>query len=66
MCTADPALATHNSHVSRRLSHTARRWTLGEIITAFAQAGLVIEALEEMAVRQSRLPNWFVLVARKP
>lgn len=45
----------------------SRRWTLGEIVTTFAKAGLIIEELEETPdTRKPELPGMFHLAARKP
>lgn len=44
-----------------------RHWTLGEIITAFARTGLVIEELEETPnATRVDIPEMFHLVAYKP
>lgn len=44
-----------------------RHWTLGEIITAFAKAGLVIDEMEETpSETRVELPEMFHLVAHKP
>lgn len=43
-----------------------RRWTLGEIVTAFAQGGFCIEVLLELPHTASpSLPGTFVMVARR-
>lgn len=49
-----------------------RRWQLGQVVTALAQAGLVIRRLEEFPAtyawqrQDPRVPGIFVLVAAKP
>lgn len=46
-----------------------RRWTLGEVVTAIAQAGLVIRRLDEepnSKIDDIGLPKTFTLVAEKP
>lgn len=45
-----------------------REWTLGEIITAFAQSGLIVQSLEEspnMKISDIGLPKLFTLVCSK-
>jgi hypothetical protein len=42
-------------------------WTLGDLVTAVAQAGLTVKRLEELpALRDPRVPGDFLLRAEKP
>jgi hypothetical protein len=44
-----------------------RYWTLGEIVTAFARAGMIVEELLELPHAQlGDIPGLFVLTASKP
>ena len=46
-----------------------RRWTLGEVVTGAARAGLVVERLEEEPGARSDdagIPKLFTLVTRRP
>ncbi|BCL78421.1 class I SAM-dependent methyltransferase [Ktedonobacteria bacterium brp13] len=74
----DPTLITSNVAFSKHLTGQQqsedryvyeREWTLGEIVTAFAQAGLIIDSLEEepnMKRDDIGLPKTFTLVAHHP
>jgi 2-polyprenyl-3-methyl-5-hydroxy-6-metoxy-1,4-benzoquinol methylase len=74
----DPTLKTTSVAFSKHLADHRqttdnqvyeREWTLGEIVTAFAQAGLYIEKLEEepnMKRDDIGLPKTFTLIARRP
>jgi hypothetical protein len=46
-----------------------RQWTLGEVVTSVAAAGLVLQVLEEepgVKLADAGLPKLFTLVAQKP
>lgn len=46
-----------------------RRWTLGEVVTAAAGAGLVVRRLEEepgVRLDDAGVPKLFTLVAERP
>lgn len=43
-----------------------RAWTIGEIVTAFAQAPFALRALEETPGEVAEIPGMFHLVADKP
>ncbi|KEO81179.1 class I SAM-dependent methyltransferase [Tumebacillus flagellatus] len=65
---ADVAYGKHfpDNRDLKKVRH--RKWTLGEIVTAFAQSGLVIRLLSEEAntkVDDIGLPKTFTLVAEK-
>ncbi|MCQ2009131.1 MAG: methyltransferase domain-containing protein [Sporolactobacillus sp.] len=76
----DQSLHTRQVAFSKHLSHREneneaprtvflREWTLGEIVTAFAQAGLVVQRLDEapnMKINDIGLPKLFTLVCLKP
>ncbi|MBA2682047.1 MAG: methyltransferase domain-containing protein [Ktedonobacteraceae bacterium] len=60
-------LPTDQQDISRQVY--LRRWTLGEVVTAIAQAGLVIRRLDEepnSKIDDIGLPKTFTLVAEKP
>lgn len=66
---ADVAYSKHfpDGRELKKVRH--RKWTLGEIVTAFAQAGLVIKLLSEEPNTKADdmgLPKTFTLVAEKP
>ncbi|MBL0387112.1 class I SAM-dependent methyltransferase [Tumebacillus sp. ITR2] len=65
---ADVAYSKHfpDNRELKKVRH--RKWTLGEIVTAFAQAGLVIRVLSEepnTKVDDIGLPKTFTMVAEK-
>jgi SAM-dependent methyltransferase len=65
---ADVAYSKHfpDGRELKKVRH--RKWTLGEIVTAFAQAGLVIRSLTEepnTKIDDIGLPKTFTLVAEK-
>jgi SAM-dependent methyltransferase len=72
--TRDVAYSKHldaEEDSSKKVSRTVylREWTLGEIVTAFAQAGLIVNRLDEtpnMKINDIGLPKLFTLVCSKP
>ncbi|MCO7125743.1 class I SAM-dependent methyltransferase [Sporolactobacillus shoreicorticis] len=68
------AFSKHLSHGEKRNGEKARtvflrEWTLGEIVTAFAQAGLIVQRLDEtpnMKINDIGLPKLFTLICLKP
>ncbi len=60
-------LPTDKQDIARQVY--LRKWTLGEVVTAIAQAGLVIRRLDEepnSKIDDIGLPKTFTLVAEKP
>lgn len=62
--------SAHLSYFSEMVRHdmpiVLRKWTMGEIITAFANNGFIIESLDEHPMKSySHLPGSFTLVALK-
>ncbi|MET1249697.1 class I SAM-dependent methyltransferase [Sporolactobacillus sp. STCC-11] len=72
--TRDVAYSKHldtDKGAASNSTHTVylREWTLGEIVTVFAQAGLMVQRLDEtpnMKVNDIGLPKLFTLVCSKP
>ncbi|EST12079.1 class I SAM-dependent methyltransferase [Sporolactobacillus laevolacticus] len=72
--TRDVAYSKHLNSADEKLEKKEtqkvylREWTLGEIITAFAQSGLIVQSLEEspnMKISDIGLPKLFTLVCSK-
>lgn len=71
--TRDVAYSKHldaEEDIAKKMSRTVylREWTLGEIVTAFAQAGLTVLRLDEspnMKINDIGLPKLFTLVCSK-
>jgi SAM-dependent methyltransferase len=72
--TRDVAYSKHldvEEDSAKKVSRTVylREWTLGEIVTAFAQAGLIVNRLDEapnMKINDIGLPKLFTLICSKP
>lgn len=69
LTTTDVAFSKHSSGASQPKQVLMRKWTLGEVVMAVAEAGLVLMLLEEeqgVKADDKGLPKVYTLVARKP
>ncbi|MCF6410808.1 class I SAM-dependent methyltransferase [Pseudalkalibacillus salsuginis] len=63
------AFSKYSSDSEEKTEVLQRKWTLGELITAVADTGLVVKVLEEepnQKVHDIGIPKLFTLVAQKP
>lgn len=68
LATSDVAYSKHSSGASQPRQVLMRKWTLGDVVTAVAEAGLVVMLLEEeqgVKADDKGLPKVYTLVARK-